>query len=279
MWNGKLEEVIDSYQPDLIWFDSWLDRIPEENRQRFAAYYVNAAEDWGKDVVITYKQDDLPQSVGVVDFEKGRLDELTDFAWLTDDTISAGPWTTTGSWSYTEELDIKGGKELLHTLIDIVSKNGQLLLNVSPRVDGTIPEDQRKSLLEMGAWLSVNGEAIYGTRPFTVYGEGPKRLRSSGHFVAMDADYDEQNIRYTTNGSTVYAIQMGWPGSNAETVLQAFAALDRLEISDVTVVGSSEKIEWQRTSDGLRVVSPAALPNQVAICYRIETNGQFDNDG
>jgi alpha-L-fucosidase len=106
MWNGKLEEVIDNYRPDVIWFDSWLDRIPESNRAEFVAYYLNAAKQWGKDVVITYKQKDLPQSVGVVDFEKGRLDELTPFAWLTDDTISAGPWTSSGSWSYTKELDI-----------------------------------------------------------------------------------------------------------------------------------------------------------------------------
>jgi alpha-L-fucosidase len=278
MWNGKLEEVIDHYQPDLIWFDSWLDRIPEENRQRFAAYYLNAAREWGKDVVVTFKQEDLPRSVGIVDFEKGRLDELTDFTWLTDDTISSGSWVTTGSWSYTEELDIKSGTELLHTLIDIVSKNGQLLLNISPRADGTIPEDQRNSLLEMGEWLRVNGEAIYGTRPFAVYGEGPKRLRSSGHFVAMDGDYDEQNIRYTTNGNTVYAIQMGWPGAGAETVLKTFASLAGLEISSVSIVGSPETIEWQRIGEGLRVVSPATPPNQTAICYRIETNGIFNND-
>jgi alpha-L-fucosidase len=275
MWNGKLEEVIDRYRPDIIWFDSWLDRIPERNRAGFAAYYLNAAQEWDKDVVITYKQEDLPQSVGVVDFEKGRLDELTPYAWLTDDTISAGPWTTTGSWSYTGELDIRSGRELLHTLIDIVSKNGQLLLNISPRADGTIPDDQRTSLLEMGDWLRVNGEAIYGTRPFVVYGEGPKRLRSSGHFVSMAGAYDAENIRYTTDGNTVYAIQLGWPGSNAETLLHAFAPMGQLEVSSVAVVGSPEEIEWQLASEGLSVVSPAAAPNTVAICYRIETNGMF----
>jgi alpha-L-fucosidase len=278
MWNGKLEEVIDKYQPDIIWFDSWLDRIPEANRQRFAAYYLNAATSWGKDVVMTYKQEDLPQSMGVVDFEKGRLDELAGFAWLTDDTISAGSWATTGSWSYTEELDIKSGKELLHTLIDIVSKNGQLLLNISPRADGTIPEDQRAALLSMGDWLRTNGEAMYETRPFVVYGEGPKRLKSSGHFVAIEGGYDAQNIRYTTRGTTVYAIQMGWPGARAGTVLQAFAPLTELIISSVSVVGSPEGIVWRRTGEGLRVVSPTTAPNQMAICYRIETNGLFSDD-
>lgn len=272
MWNGKLEEVIDHYQPDLIWFDSWLDRIPDENRQRFAAYYLNAAREWGKDVVITYKQEDLPQSVGVVDFEKGRLDKMTDFAWLTDDTISAGSWATTGSWSYTEELDIKTGRELVHTLIDIVSKNGHLLLNISPRADGTIPDEQRSSLLAMGDWLQVNGEAIYATRPFSVYGEGPKRLQSSGHFVSMGGSYDATNIRYTTRGRTVFAIQMGLPKKDETTLLKALARSSTdIEVMSVSVLGSSDAIDWQQTNNGLRLSTPQDASNDIAIVYRIET--------
>jgi len=275
MWNGLLEEVIDDYQPDLIWFDSWLDRIPEKNRQKFAAYYLNAAQRWNKDVVITFKQEDLPQEVAVVDFEKSRLDELTEFTWLTDDTISAGTWTTTGSWSYTEELDIKSSKELIHTLIDIVSKNGNLLLNISPTSDGIIPEDQRRSLLGIGRWLRANGEAIYGTRPFVVYGEGPKRMTSSGHFVQMSGDYDAENIRFTTNGDVVYAIQMGWPGPQKEVTLKSFAAnrIGDLKIKDVSLVDSPESIAWKLTEEGLVVTTPIRASNKMAICYRIETEG------
>ena len=278
MWNGKLEEVIDRYHPDLIWFDSWLDRIPEENRQQFAAYYLNHARERGQEVVITFKQEDLPQDVGVVDFEKGRLDRITDFAWLTDDTISAGQWTKSGSWSYTEELDIRSSKELLHTLIDIVSKNGNLLLNISPTAAGVIPAGQRESLLGVGTWLRANGEAIYGTRPFVVYGEGPKRLASSGHFVEMSGAYTDENIRFTTQGDTVYAIQMGWPGSGRGVTIETFArgALGALEIQDVSVVDSPEAISWELSDNGLVITSPRAAPNHIAICYRITTNGRFE---
>ena len=88
--------MIDQYQPDLIWFDSWIRSHSRKNRQEFAAYYLNAADKWGKDVAITYKQEDMPHSVGIEDFEKGRLDRLTEFAWLTDDTISSGSWASTG---------------------------------------------------------------------------------------------------------------------------------------------------------------------------------------
>ena len=273
MWNAKLEEVIDQYHPDIIWFDSWLHRIPESNRQRFAAYYLNAAAKHDQEVVITYKQEDMPQDVGVVDFEKGRMDELTDYTWLTDDTISAGQWTTTGSWSYTEELDIKSTKELLHTLIDIVSKNGNLLLNISPRADGIIPSEQREALLGMGTWLRANGEAIYDTRPFVVYGEGPKRLASSGHFTQMSGEYNEENIRFTTNGSTIYAIQMGCPVGGKNLLIQSINTknLFGAEIANVSVVDSQEVIDWELTEDGLLVTAPLITSNKIALCYKIET--------
>ncbi len=273
MWNGLLEEVIDQYQPDLIWFDSWLDRIPQENRAEFAAYYLNAAKQWDKEVVITFKQKDMPQNVGVVDFEKGRMDQLTEYTWLTDDTISAGSWTTTGSWSYTEELDIKSTKELLHGLIDIVSKNGNLLLNISPTADGVIPEAQRTALLGMGKWLRANGEAIYGTRPFVRYGEGPKRLESSGHFVQMSSGYNDENFRFTTKGNDIYAIQMGWAGSEVDVLIKSLSAnkLGKTEITNVSVLGSSEPIEWSVTPEGLEVTTPFAAPSKIAICFKIET--------
>ncbi len=283
MWNGKLAEVIDNYQPDMIWFDSWLDRIPEKNRQQFAAYYLNAAKAWQKEVMITYKQQDMPQSVGVVDFEKGRMDKSTPYSWLTDDTISAGTWTTTGSWSYTEELDIKTSKKILHTLIDIVSKNGQLLLNISPKANGVIPQAQQDSLLGVGQWLRANGEAIYNTRPFylnneAVYGEGPKRLKSAGHFVEMHGDYNQENIRFTTNNNTLYAIQMGWPGSHKKVLISSLSKEKRgdIAVTKVSVVDSPEKIQWQLTEQGLAITSPFHAPNKVAISYKIETNHLLD---
>ncbi|MFW6163564.1 MAG: alpha-L-fucosidase, partial [Planctomycetota bacterium] len=133
MWLAKLKEVVDQYQPDLMWFDSWLNTIPEAYQRRYLAYYFNQAADGGRDVVVTRKQNDLPLALSVEDFEKGRLNRLVGRAWLTDDTISRG------SWCYTEGLRIKPTAEVLHVLIDIVSKNGCLLLNISPKADGTIP--------------------------------------------------------------------------------------------------------------------------------------------
>ncbi|MCD6337939.1 MAG: alpha-L-fucosidase, partial [Verrucomicrobia bacterium] len=210
MWLGKLQEVVDAYRPDIIWFDSWLDEIPENYRLQFLAHYLNSAARWGKEVVVTCKQLDLPREVAVEDYEKGRANRLTPFPWLTDDTISRG------SWCYTQNLRIKPPEEVLHSFIDIVSKNGVLLLNISPKADGTIPENQKHVLREMGAWLRVCGEAVYNTRPWKIFGEGPTRLQRGGAFIRWNGRYTARDIRFTRSkdGRSVYAIALGWPEGN-----------------------------------------------------------------
>ncbi|QDT68942.1 Alpha-L-fucosidase [Planctomycetes bacterium MalM25] len=265
MWFVKLKEVIDGYDPDIIWFDSWLHEIPDDVKMKFLAYYFNHAEETGQEVLVTYKQKDLPQDVGVLDLEKGGMGELTEFTWLTDDTISLG------SWCYTENLRIKSTDIVLHSLIDIVSKNGQLVLNVSPKADGSIPQVQRDVLLELGEWLGKYGEAIYETRPFTTYGHGPT-VAGKGHFggIATDKSYTAEDIRYTKNGDTVYAILLGTPTAGAETLLKGFAGSEA-SIKSVSLLGSDAKIDWRKTDDGLAVTAPGECPDEMANVYRIET--------
>lgn len=267
MWLTKLEEVIDNYDPDLIWFDSWLHEIPDETKMKFLAHYFNHAEQTGQEVLVTYKQEDLPQDVGVLDLEKGGMAKLTDFVWLTDDTISLG------SWCYTDSLKVKPTHVVLHSLVDIVSKNGQLLLNISPKADGSIPENQRKVLLELGEWLKDYGEAIYDTRPFVVFGHGPTKA-GKGHFggIALDKGYTADDIRYTRNGKTVYAIQLGWDGGGKETLLSGFAKGDgqsSMTVAGVSMLGSDAQIDWSQSDDGVTVTSPSQAPNEMALVYKI----------
>lgn len=235
VWMNKLREVIDRYQPDLIWFDSWLDEIPEQARQEFLAYYYNDAVRGGREVVVTRKQDDLPMECSIVDYEKGRAAELTENVWLTDDTISQG------SWCWTEDLTIKEADEVIDTLVDIVSKNGQLLLNISPKADGTIPQDQREVLHALGDWLQANGESIYDTRPWLTFGEGPTRMERGGHFVGS-VRYGAEDIRYTRSkdGDTLYAIVLGNPSGD-------------LTLRSVNVVTASPGADIRRVADGARV--------------------------
>ena len=253
-WLAKLKEVIDAYQPDLMWFDSWLDEIPEAYQKEYCAYYFNRSKEWGKDVVITCKQRDLPIEVAVEDFEKGRADRLTDFEWLTDDTISKG------SWCYTQGLTIKSPDEVIDTFIDIVSKNGCLLLNISPKADGSIPDVQRHVLLEMGRWLDNAGEAIFNTRPWKTYGEGPTRMAKGGHFVKMKGGYTAGDIRYTRakDGNTVYAIMLGW--TSGPVTLTSLKVEGSCASAKVTLLGHDKPIPFEVNPAGQLVLKVPDLP-------------------
>ena len=264
MWLGKLHEVMDRYQPDLIWFDSWLDQIPEDYRKQFVTDYLNKADEWGKEVVITRKQEDMPISSTLEDFEKGRMNRITEACWLTDDTISRG------SWCYTEDLEIKPTSMVLHSLIDIVSKNGCLLLNISPKADGTIPDNQKKVLLEMGEWLRVNGEAIYNTRPWTHFGEGPTRIGKGGGFI-KEPTYTPADIRFTRSKDdlTLYVTLMGWPGAAEKVIVESIESRF-YKIKSVTMLGSDQKIEWKLSEKGLELTMPSEATNEMAVVFKVE---------
>ncbi len=209
-WLLKLKEVIDAYQPDQIWFDFGLAKIPDEYKQRMAAYYYNHEAQWGKPVIITRKGTHLPEGVGALDIERGKMTGMGEELWQTDDSVA------TNSWCYVEGLKLKSSEELVHELIDIVAKNGVLLLNVAPKADGSFPEDQKTQLKAIGDWLRVNGEAIYATRPWKFHGEGPRlfdRGRGLGKIRQEQVAFTAEDIRYTQSkdGKTLYAILLGLP--------------------------------------------------------------------
>jgi len=271
IWYGKLKEVIDQYQPDIIWFDYVLDQIPEEYRQKFSAYFLNEAEKLNKEVVIVRKQEDLPINYTVDDLEKSRKNQIGDEPWMTDETISKG------SWCYTQNLEIKESADVLHVLIDIVSKNGVLLLNVSPKADGSIPDEQKQVLLDMGAWLDAYGESIYDTRPWYTFGEGPTK-EPEGHFnnhqEFLKIKYSWKDVRYTTKSDLIYATILGWPGAGKEILLSAFAEdslSDPLEIASLTLLGSSAELVWELGEEGLTLTTPEEAPDQMAVVFKIET--------
>ncbi len=267
MWLAKLAEVASLYHPDLIWFDSWLHEIPEPYRQQFLAAYQNWAERWEKEGVVTRKQDDLPLEVSVKDFEKGQATDVSDRPFLTDDTVS------TGSWCYTQGLEIKSKARVLHSLLDIVSKNGCLLLNVSPKADGTIPSDQRDVLLALGKWLDVNGESVYATRPWTVFGEGPTRLEEGQFGGVTGQKMTAQDIRYTRSkdGRTLYAIALGWP-KNPLTLTAA--APETPDSGTVRLLGTGERIDHSLNEKGQLVLQvpdrqPEEEPGRLAAAFAV----------
>ena len=260
---------MDKYSPDLIYFDSWLNYIPDSMRLRFCTYYLNHALEQDKEVVIVRKQEDLPLECSVDDFEKSRKNHLAEKLWMTDETIS------NGSWCYTAYLKIKPTAEHLHILIDIVSKNGVMMLNISPKADGTIPEDQQRVLLELGAWLEKYGEAIYGTRPWYTFGEGPTPEPEKEHPGAFNnVTYTAQDVRYTTSGLSVYALFMGKPVEGSEVVLESFShekSGQDIQVKSVSIPGENEVLEWKQDNRGLIVRLPSTGLNSMSTVLKIET--------
>lgn len=211
-WYGKIIEVIDNYDPDFIWFDFALDEIPEGYVKDFLAYYYNYAEKSGSEVVVTYKGHDLVPGTGVRDLELGQEPNLTYNDWITDSSID-----DRGAWGWATNLTFKTANRLIDNLIDRVSKNGYLLLNVGPKPDGTIPEGAKKVLLKMGDWLDTNGEAIYGTTPWLVAHEGPTNLGDASDigFNESDVEYTSEDVRFTVKDNNLYATYLAWPGETA----------------------------------------------------------------
>ncbi|UXP31888.1 alpha-L-fucosidase [Reichenbachiella agarivorans] len=273
-WWAVLKEYIDTYQPDLLWFDWWLENMTEETRYKFLAYYYNQAEKWGKEVGVAYKESTYDESMAIKDYERGRPNQPKNPTWLTD--------TSPGAWFYRPHTHFKSPNELIDILVDIVAKNGLMLLNVPPNPDGTIPQEMVDLLTEMGQWLAVNGGAIYGTRPWTVFGEGPTRLPEGGHKVEekMEIVYTDRDIRYTKKSDKeVYAIVMDKTENDIvmKTLSTDIGVLNS-RILEVSLLGSDESISWERNSKGLVIKAPKEWPTSYAHAFKIKLEGYSEND-
>lgn len=266
-WRAKIDEVVDAYKPDMLWFDSRLFIIPEKERLDMVQSYYNKALKWNKPVVLNYKNTDLAEGAGVIDLERGRFNEKTDFYWLTDDS-----WDWSG-WNYKTNHQYKSANIILDGLVDIVSKNGCLLLNIGPKADGTIPDEVKKGLLELGGWLKQYGEAIYKTHPFVTYGEGVTVLNKN-HFGGVNdrgITYTDKDFRFTQNGKNLYILELGMPKPNQEYVLNTFSKnglAKGIKIKSLKLLGSNEKITWRQTENGLSLTAPKANPNEMVLVYK-----------
>jgi alpha-L-fucosidase len=252
-WVNKNLELIDKYQPDMLWFDmNGGDRSWDPLKVRLAAYYYNRAAAWGKQVAISAKGESFLAGM-VMDYERqGRAPkQLTDFVWQPDDPIADkfGYVEVPNDSGQMVGLPLKSAGGLVRNLVINVSRNGSLLLNISPKADGTIPDSQQKVLLEIGQWLDVNGGAIYGTRPWKISEEG--------------------RVHFTTKGSTLYAISLAWPTN--DLVIPALGQGKGLagKIEKVELLGHKGALEFTQNAYGFKVKFPAEKPCDFAYALKI----------
>jgi alpha-L-fucosidase len=268
LWYDKLKEVVDQAQPDILWEDFDLTKVDESKRLDFLSYYYNQANSWGREVVATYK-DGYDNKGEVFDYERGGPADITSPYWLTDDSISSS------SWCYTQGIGYYSTTQLLHALIDRVSKNGNMLLNIAPMADGTIPQGQRDILLGIGDHLKRFGESIYSTRAWTTYGEGPTKM-GGGSFTNPTAG-TAQDIRFTrSKDSTVlYATILGWPGASTTITTLASGRIDLSSLKSAQLLGpnaggSTNLPAPKQDSAGLRITLPSSSAPFSALAYVVK---------
>ncbi len=265
-WLARTCELVDKYQPQLVWFDWWIEQpIFRPYLQQFAAYYYNQGAQWQRGVAINYKNAAFPEEAAVWDIERGQLADLRPRFWQTDTAVAKN------SWGYTSNQEYKTVTSIIGDLVDIVSKNGALLLNIGPSSDGTIPEQEEKMLLEIGSWLNVNGEAIYGTRPWKIFGEGPTRIETGSFTDTKRTAFTAQDIRFTTRQETLYATMLAWPEQGSITIkaLAADANLFGRQIGKVELLGHKEELHWRQDNAGLTIEMPAHRPCEHAFVLKI----------
>ncbi|MFR9617831.1 MAG: alpha-L-fucosidase [Rikenellaceae bacterium] len=272
-WLLHMYELIDLYQPELIWFDWTVGKYPfQPTFYKFMAYYYNSARDWGKEVVVNTKVG-FGDNIQVFDIERGKSERIRHFAWQTDTSIG------NKSWSYTPDEQNKTPNHVVDDFIDIVAKNGNLLLNVGPKLEGTITDEQASVLRNLGAWLGVNGEAIYNTRHWVRWGEGDAKATAGYMTDRVATKYSAHDIRYTMNGDYLYAIALDWE-DGATITLRSLAAAngDNIKVTDVSMLGTNEKIKWSQTAEGLKITFPSSKPSDYAHAFRIAYTGVVYGD-
>ena len=251
-WLLRCCELVDRYQPRIVYFDWWIHHeAVRPYLQRFAAYYYNRAESWGG-AVINYKHDSFAFGTAVVDVERGQLAAAKPYLWQSDTAIAKN------SWCYTENNDYKRPEVILCDLVDIVSKNGRLLLNVGPKPDGDFSAEDEQVLRFIGAWMKQNGEAIYGSRVWRVSQEGPTQIEEGQFTDGKDKVFTREDFRFTCKGDAIYVFAMGCkePGPLCVRALHKrdgappiFSGL----IDRVEALATGQPVRWEQTAEGLRI--------------------------
>ncbi len=269
-WLAKLKEVEDLYRPDLLWLDFGIDFIQEHYLREWVSYFYNRGFARGQEKVLTYKWHHLAPGCGVEDIEQGRREDLAHNVWLTDTTVDSGE-----AWAYMRGNSYKSPAAVIHYLIDNVSKNGALLLNVGPEPGGRIPAEAAAILRELGEWLAVNGEAIYGTAAWMEFGEGPHRILQAGAMSeGRPPAFDHRDFRFTVKDDDLFIHCLGQPKDEIRVRTPA-VRLYPGEIESIRLLGCDKLLPWRLLDGHLAIQVPVELPCRHAVVFKLHRRHPF----
>lgn len=264
-WLVRCCELVDRYQPRLIYFDWWIE-LPafKPYLRKFAAYYYNRAFKWGVPVAIDYKHDAFALDSAVFDVERGQLGGISPRLWQCDTAIGCN------SWGYIENNVYKKAESIVCDLVDVVSKNGCMLLNVGPKADGTIAPEEKEVLLEIGNWMEENGEAIYDTTFWRIFGEGPTRIPEGYMTDTLREAYTHEDIRFTYKKGVIYAFVMKWTGEPVcIRALRKGSEHFKGQIDSISLLGFNRSVLYTIDDEGLKIQPPAGIQSSFPVTLKI----------
>ncbi|GHU22740.1 alpha-L-fucosidase [Spirochaetia bacterium] len=253
-WLLRTAELIDVYKPHILYFDWWIQHAAfRPYLKKVLAYYHARADEYGFEPVICTKHDAVAFGSGIVEIERGKFADAKAFKWQTETPVAKN------SWCYTSQNVYKKASDIVCELVDVVSKNGNMLLNIGPKSDGTISSEECSILRDIGAWLKTNGECIYGAKVWRTSAEGPTK-ESEGQFQDDEgACYTSEDFRFTCKGDSIYVISLAYPNEGMLKIKALSKSADPNKpafhgiIKTVSILGSKEKPQWKVTDNSLEV--------------------------